>query len=101
MTYLSLVKHDGRLVSVGMLEPIHEGGIDFSTISLQRISIAGSMIGSIAETQDVLDFCAEHGISAEVEVIPIDRINEAFDAIVAKDIEFRYVIDISTLDHPE
>jgi uncharacterized zinc-type alcohol dehydrogenase-like protein len=95
--YLSLVKHDGAFVSVGVLEPLSEGAIDFATVSMQRISVSGSAIGSIAETQEVLDFCAEHGISADVEVIPVDRINEAFDRVVAKDVQFRFVIDNATL----
>lgn len=95
--YLNLIKHDGTLVTVGMLEPIPEGGIDFALVSQKRISISGSMIGDIAETQEVLDFCAEHGVAAEVQVIPIDRINEAFDEIVANDVHFRYVIDSSSL----
>jgi uncharacterized zinc-type alcohol dehydrogenase-like protein len=58
------------------------------------------MIGSIAETQEVLDFCAEHGIAAEVHVVPADRINDAFDDVVAKNARFRYVIDTSTLPKP-
>ncbi|WP_314455288.1 NAD(P)-dependent alcohol dehydrogenase [uncultured Microbacterium sp.] len=96
--YLSLIRHDGALVTVGMLEPIHEEGIDFGFVSMNRITIAGSLIGSIAETQEVLDFAAEHGIAAEVKVIPVQQVNEAFDEMVANDIRFRFVIDSSTLD---
>ena len=95
--YLQLIKHDGTLVTVGMLEPIPEGGVDFAVVSQKRISISGSMIGSIAETQAVLDFCAEHDVAPEVHVIPIDRINDAFDEIVANDVHFRYVIDNASL----
>lgn len=99
--YISLVKHDGALVTVGMLEPIHEEGLDFAAVSMQRITVAGSLIGSIAETQEVLDFCAEHDIAADVEVISIEKINEAFDDMVEGDVRFRYVIDSSTLPKPE
>ena len=95
--YVSLVKHDGALVTVGMLEPSVPGAIDFAAVSMQRVTIAGSLIGSIAETQEVLDFCAEHEITADVEVIAIDRVNDAFDDMVANEVRFRYVIDNSTL----
>jgi uncharacterized zinc-type alcohol dehydrogenase-like protein len=95
--YLSLLRHDGRLHSVGMLEPVHEGGIDFGAVSLKRLSLSGALIGTLAETQEVLDFCAEHGIAPDVEVIPATRIDEAFDAMVANEVRFRYVLDASTL----
>ena len=62
-----------------------------------RRSYAGSMIGGIAETQEMLDFCAEHGIGAEVEVIPAERINEAYERVLASDVRYRFVIDTSTL----
>lgn len=95
--YLSLVRHDGALVTVGMLEPTLGGSIDFGQVSMNRITVAGSLIGSIAETQEVLEFCAEHHIVAETEVIDISEINNAFDKMVAEDVRFRYVIDSSTL----
>jgi alcohol dehydrogenase (NADP+) len=60
-------------------------------------SIAGSRIGSIAETQQMLDFCGEHGIGAQVELIDADRIDQAYGRIVAGDVRFRFVIDISTM----
>ena len=95
--YLSLVAHDGAFVTVGMLEPVVPEGIDFAAVSMKRITLGGSLIGSIAETQEVLDFCAEHDIAAEVEVIDIAKINEAFDHMVDEEVRFRYVIDNSTL----
>ncbi len=95
--YLSLVQHDGAFVTVGMLEPVVPEGIDFAQVSMNRITLGGSLIGSIAETQEVLDFAAEHGISAETQLIPIGEINDAFDHMVAEDVRFRYVIDNSTL----
>lgn len=96
--YLLLVKHDGALVTVGMLEPSIAEAIDFGAVSMNRITIAGSLIGSIAETQEVLDFCAEHNVTAEVELIDIADINDAFDRMVAEDVRFRFVIDNSTLE---
>jgi uncharacterized zinc-type alcohol dehydrogenase-like protein len=95
--YISLIKHDGTLVTVGMLAPSLPSAIDFTAVTMMRITIAGSLIGSIEETQEVLDFCAEHDITADIEVIPIDKINDAFDRVVAKDVRFRFVIDNSTL----
>ncbi|MFG6444639.1 NAD(P)-dependent alcohol dehydrogenase [Microbacterium sp. P07] len=95
--YIGLLAHDGALVTVGMLEPIHEGGIDFAAVAMKRATIASSMIGSITETQEVLDFAAEHGTLPDVEIIPIQDINATFDRIVDNDARFRYVIDIATL----
>ena len=90
--YLSL---DGALVNVGApAEPLSLNV--FSLIGARR-SFAGSMIGGIAETQEMLDFCAEHGIGAEVEVIAADRINEAYERVLASDVRYRFVIDTATL----
>ena len=63
----------------------------------QRRSLSGSMIGSIAETQEVLDFCGEHGFGAEVEVIDADYVNEAYERVVNSDVRYRFVIDIASL----
>lgn len=98
--YVSLLKHDGALVTVGALAPTPAGGIDLLPVTMSRMTIAGSLIGSIEETQEVLEFCAEHGITADIEVIPIDKVNEAFDRVKAKDVRFRFVIDSSTLPRP-
>ncbi len=95
--YIALLKHDGTLMTVGTLAPTPPDAIDLTTLTLLRLTIAGSLIGSIAETQEVLDFCAEHDITAAIEVILIDKVNEAFDRVVAKDVRFRFVIDNSTL----
>ena len=62
-----------------------------------RRNYAGSMIGGIAETQQMLDFCAEHGIGAEVEVITADRVNDAYERVLASDVRYRFVIDAATL----
>ncbi len=93
--YTALLKRDGRLTLVGALEPL-EPGLDNSKVAFKRQSVGGSLIGSIEETQEILDFCAEHGIASEVETISIDRINEAFDKVVRGEVRYRYVIDAAS-----
>jgi uncharacterized zinc-type alcohol dehydrogenase-like protein len=94
--FLGLLATDGTMVNVGApAEPLPVGV--FSLLS-QRRSFAGSMIGSIRETQEMLDFCAEHGIGAEIEVIGADRINEAWERVLASDVRYRFVIDTATLE---
>ncbi len=93
--YLGLLAVDGTLVSVGAPgEPL---SVDAFALIGARRSFAGSMIGGIRETQEMLDFCAEHGIGADVEVIAADRINEAYDRVLASDVRYRFVIDTATL----
>jgi uncharacterized zinc-type alcohol dehydrogenase-like protein len=93
--YLGLLAVDGTLVNVGAPpEPLSLNA--FSLIGARR-SFAGSMIGGIALTQEMLDFCAEHGLGAEVEVIPADGVNEAYERVLASDVCYRFVIDASTL----
>ena len=94
--YVSLVRRDGTLVSVGVLAP-YEKPLDNSEVAFHRRQVAGSLIGGIAETQELLDFCAEHGIVADVEVIPIQEVNAAFDRMQEGDVRWRSVIDMSTL----
>jgi alcohol dehydrogenase (NADP+) len=62
-----------------------------------RRRLAGSLIGGIAETQEMLDFCGEHGITSEIEVIPASQINEAYDRMMKSDVRYRFVIDLSTM----
>ena len=95
--YISLVTTGGTFHTVGMLEPTVDAGIDLGEVSMRHITLKGTLIGNLAETQEVLDFCAEHGVAAEVQVIPASGINDAFDAMVADDVRFRYVIDNATL----
>ena len=64
---------------------------------MKRRSIAGSAIGGIAETQEMLDFCGEHGIVADVEMIPIQKVNEAYERMLKSDVRYRFVIDMSSL----
>ena len=93
--YLGLLAVDGTLVNVGApAEPLSVNV--FSLIGARR-SFAGSMIGGIALTQEMLDFCAEHRISADVEVITADQVNEAYERVLASDVRYRFVIDTATL----
>jgi uncharacterized zinc-type alcohol dehydrogenase-like protein len=93
--YLGLLAVDGTLVNVGAPpEPLSLNA--FSLIGGRR-SFAGSMIGGIALTQEMLDFCAEHHLGAEVEVIAADQVNEAYERVLASDVRYRFVIDASTI----
>ncbi|TCI99611.1 NAD(P)-dependent alcohol dehydrogenase [Aeromicrobium sp. IC_218] len=93
--YLGLLAVDGTLVNVGApAEPLSLNAM--SLISARR-SYAGSMIGGIALTQEMLDFCGEHGIGAEVEVIDAAQVNEAYERVLASDVRYRFVIDTATL----
>lgn len=94
--YISLLKHDGALVTVGLLAP-YKTALNNMGVAFQRRSISGSIIGSIQETQEVLDFCAEHGIKPEVEMIAMQDINNAFDRMQKEDVRFRFVIDMQSL----
>ncbi|GAB88636.1 NAD(P)-dependent alcohol dehydrogenase [Gordonia rhizosphera] len=93
--YLGMLAINGTLVELGL--PEHPIEIPAFAVTANRRSFAGSMIGGIAETQEMLDFCAEHGIGAEIEVIAADRINEAYDRVVASDVRYRFVIDTATI----
>jgi alcohol dehydrogenase (NADP+) len=93
--YLELLKRDGSYVIVGALEPIPT--VRGNLLASRRIAVAGSFIGGIAETQEVLDFCGERGIAADIELIPIQDINSAFDRVVAKDVRYRFVIDMASI----
>ncbi|KOU24657.1 alcohol dehydrogenase [Streptomyces sp. WM6372] len=93
--YLGLLKVDGALVNVGAPEEPVELNL-FSVIQ-GRKTLAGSMIGGIAETQEMLDFCAEHGLGSEIELIPAAEINAAYDRVLASDVRYRFVIDASTI----
>ena len=93
--YLALLKTDGALVNVGAPEdPI---SLNLFSVIGGRKTLAGSMIGGIAETQEMLDFCAEHGFGAEIEVISVDQINQAYDRVLDSDVRYRFVIDVATI----
>ncbi|WP_291430048.1 NAD(P)-dependent alcohol dehydrogenase [Deinococcus sp.] len=90
--YLMTLRRDGQLVIVGALEPVGLSGLPLVG---QRRSVAGSNIGGIAETQQMLDFCAEHGIVPEVEMIRMQDINEAYERMLNNDVKYRFVIDMA------
>ena len=95
-TYLTLLKRDGALVLVGAPgEPHPSPGV--MNMIMGRRSLAGSLIGGIAETQEVLDFCAGHGIASDIEIIPIQQINEAYERMLKGDVKYRFVIDMASL----
>lgn len=93
--FIPLLKRDRTLVLVGALEPM--APVDNSQVAFHRKSVAASLIGGIAETQEVLDFCAEKGIGPDIELIPIDEINDAFKRVKKGDVRFRHVIDMASL----
>ena len=94
--YVTLVKRDGVLTTVGLLGP-YESALNNVEVAMHRRTISGSIIGSIAETQEVLDFCVKHHILPEVEMIPMQDINKAFDKMMDEEVRFRYVIDMASL----
>ena len=93
--YLSLLDVDGTLVELGI--PEHPMEMGAFSLALARPSLSGSNIGGIAETQEMLDFCAEHNVTPEIELIEPDHINEAYERVLASDVRYRFVIDISKL----
>jgi uncharacterized zinc-type alcohol dehydrogenase-like protein len=95
--YLNLLRRDGTMVLVGIPEPIL---LSAASLVMQRRKLAGSLIGGIRETQEMLDFCAKHGVVADVEVIPIEKINEAYERILKSDVHYRFVIDMASLKLP-
>ncbi len=93
--YLGLLALDGTLVELGAPEkPLV---VPFFPLGAMRRSLTGSMIGGIPETQDMLDFCAEHDVTPEIEVIEASYINEAYQRVVSSDVRYRFVIDASTI----
>lgn len=94
--FLTLLKRDGTMVLVGAPSSPHPSPQVFNLI-MKRRALAGSMIGGIPETQEMLDFCAEHGIVADIEMIRADEINAAYERMLAGDVKYRFVIDNATL----
>jgi uncharacterized zinc-type alcohol dehydrogenase-like protein len=93
--YIGLLKTGGTLICVGLpVEPMH---VPSFNIVFTRKCIAGSLIGGLPETQEMLDYCAEKNITADVEVIPIQKINEAYKRMLNSDVKYRFVIDMSSL----
>lgn len=95
-TYLSLLRLNGTMTLVGVPAESHPSPAVYNLISKRR-SLAGSLIGGIAETQEMLDFCAEHDITSDIELIAMDDINEAYERMLKSDVKYRFVIDMATL----
>lgn len=93
--YIALLKNDATMVLVGAIEPLDpfHGG----SLIMGRKRISGSLIGGIKETQEMLDFCGEHNIVSDIEIIDIKNINEAYDRVVKADVKYRFVIDMESL----
>jgi len=97
--YLRTLKFNGVHILVGLIEPI-EPALDATQLVLKRRVIAGSLIGGIAETQEILDFCAAHDIRCDIEMLDIRDINQAYERMIAGDVKYRFVIDMATLQSP-
>ena len=94
--YLELLERDGTMCLVGAPDHPHPAPTVFNLI-FKRRRLAGSLIGGIRETQEMLDFCAEHGIVSDIEIIPIQKINEAYERMLRSDVKYRFVIDMASL----
>ncbi|MGB8979107.1 MAG: NAD(P)-dependent alcohol dehydrogenase [Terriglobales bacterium] len=93
--YLDLLKLDGTLVMVGA--PSTPLPVGVGSLLFRRRSLAGSIIGGIRETQEMLDFCADHNITSDIEMIPIQKVNEAYERLLKSDVKYRFVIDMASL----
>lgn len=94
--YLNCLKYNGIHILVGLLEPV-EPPVEAGALLFRRRSLTGSLIGGIPETQEVLDFCAEHDISCDVEMLDIQNINAAYERMKRGDVKYRFVIDMASL----
>lgn len=93
--YLALLKRDGNLTQVGVApEPLE---VDVTNLIFGRRNFSGSLIGGLKETQEMLDFCGQHHITSDIELIPIQQVNEAYDRLVKGDVKYRFVIDMASL----
>ncbi|WP_254186197.1 NAD(P)-dependent alcohol dehydrogenase [Paenarthrobacter aromaticivorans] len=97
--YFRTLRLDGALFQLGLpaedMPPVSPG-----LLIRRRLAYAGSLIGGIEETQEMLDFCAEHGVASDVEIVGADQLNEAYDRMVAGDVKYRFVLDTATLQEP-
>jgi alcohol dehydrogenase (NADP+) len=93
--YLALLKRDGTLTQVGV--PAEPLSIHVSSLIFGRKSFTGSLIGGIKETQEMLDFCSKHNITSDIELIPIQKVNEAYERLIKSDVKYRFVIDMASL----
>ncbi|WP_031340846.1 NAD(P)-dependent alcohol dehydrogenase, partial [Xanthomonas maliensis] len=95
--FLNALKRDGAMVLVGVPEHAHPSPAVFNLI-MKRRTLAGSLIGGIRQTQEMLDFCAKHNIVSDIETIRAEQINEAYERMLKGDVKYRFVIDMATLD---
>ncbi len=98
--YVALLKRDATMVIVGAVEPL-KGAVNSGALVMRRKSVAGSLIGGIAETQEMLDFCGKHNVVSDIEMIDIADINAAYDRTVKGDVKYRFVIDMASLKKQE
>src|SRR5262249_48937315 len=94
--YLNLLKVEGTMIILGA--PEKGFFLNAFPLIMGRRAIAGSLIGGIKETQEMLDFCGKHHIAADIELIPIQKVNEAYDRTIGGDVRYRFVIDMKSLD---
>jgi uncharacterized zinc-type alcohol dehydrogenase-like protein len=93
--YIQLLRRDGNITLVGA--PDKPYAVSAFGLLSQRRSISGSLIGGLAETQEMLNFCRKHNITADVEVIPIQKVNKAYDRLLKSDVKYRFSIDMASL----
>jgi len=94
--YLNLLALDGTMVVVGI--PEKKAPIGAYPLIIARRNLAGSVIGGIRETQEMLDFCSKHNLSSDIETIPIQKVNEAYERVVKSDVRYRFVIDMKSIE---
>jgi alcohol dehydrogenase (NADP+) len=94
-SYIQLLRRDGNLTLVGAPDTPHP--VSAFGLLFKRRSLSGSLIGGLSETQEMLDFCSKHNITADVEVIPIQKINEAYERLSRADVKYRFSIDMASL----
>jgi uncharacterized zinc-type alcohol dehydrogenase-like protein len=94
-TYINLLRRDGNLTLVGA--PANPLAVSAFGLIMRRRTFSGSNIGGIPETQEMLDFCGKHNITADVEVIPIQKVNEAYERLLKSDVKYRFSIDMASL----
>jgi uncharacterized zinc-type alcohol dehydrogenase-like protein len=95
--YLNLLRRDGTLCLVGIPDKPHPSP-SVGRLIAKRRSVAGSLIGGIRETQEMLDFCGTHGIVSDIELIPMHAINDAYERMLRSDVRYRFVLDLATID---
>ena len=93
--YIELLRRDGNITIIGAPDKPH--AVSAFSLLFKRRSLSGSLIGGIAQTQGMLEFCGEHNITADVEVIPIQKVNEAYDRLSRADVKYRFSIDMTSL----